>query len=136
MFLMVQHDFAILPTFARLFPLVLLHTYFSIHTSFRRILILARNLFTYEQPYLICALHSLHSILFSFLECEAVIALKSGPKHPSYKIYFFSGTPKGTKGICFIQRNGYEIRGTRTHIYLFSLFLLLDLHRMVLCPIS
>lgn len=83
---MVQQDFATLPTFARLFPLVLSHTYFSIHASFRRMLILATNLFTSEQPYLICALHSLHSVLFSLLECEAVIALKSGPKHPSHEI--------------------------------------------------
>lgn len=86
MFLVVQQDFAILPTFARLFPLVLSQTYFSIHTSFRRILILATNLFTYEQPYLTCALHFLHSVLFFFLECEAVITLKSGPKHPSDKM--------------------------------------------------
>jgi len=86
MLLMVQQDFATLPTFAQWFPLVLSHTYFSIPTSFSRILILATNLSAYEQPYLICALYSLHTILSSFLEWEAVIALKSGPKHPSHKI--------------------------------------------------
>lgn len=137
MFLTVQHDFATLPTFAQLFPLVLLHKYFSIHTSFRRILILATNLFSYEQPYpSVLSTLSTASFFPSLKVSEAVIALKSGPKHPSYQIYFFSGRPKGTKGICFIQRNGYEIRATRTHIYLFSLFLLLNLHRMVLWPIS
>lgn len=35
---------------------------------------------------------------FPFLNVsEVVIALKSGPKHPSYKIYFFLGDPKVLK---------------------------------------
>lgn len=87
----------------------------------QRILILATNLFTYNQPYLICALHFLHSILFSFLECEAVITLKSGPKHPSYKILFFLGDLKELN-IFVLSREmvmGLEVQ-EHTYIYFHS----------------
>lgn len=81
-FLVVQQDFATLPTSAQLFPLVLSHTFF--HSN-----LLRKNLNTgYKSPLMNSHISSVLSTasFFSFHECEAVISLTSGPKHPSYKI--------------------------------------------------
>lgn len=87
----------------------------------------------YKSPALCSAIPHLCSPLSPAASCPSLEVLPPAQPQTSSMV-ILSGMPKGAQCICFTQRNGAEI--TRAHIYLFSLVLLLDLHTMVLWPVS